>query len=250
MTIETTVRKLREMHMNIMAQCFVEQMSSVEYQALSFDERFTLMVDREWDARQSNRLKKLIRNAEFRDPSACVENIDYTVERKLNRKLIAELSSCNYIIEHHNVILMGATGSGKSYIAQALGMAAARQFIPVKYMRLPDLLTDLRIAKDEGTYPRLMAALQKIPLLILDEWLLYPLPDEDARLVLEIVDRRYRTASTIFCSQYAVAGWREKLQSKILADAVCDRIAHDSYEIVIDSKESMRRLTGLQNKYE
>ena len=95
-----------------------------------------------------------------------------------------------------------------------------------------------------------MAALQKIPLLILDEWLLYPLSDEDARLVLEIVDRRYRTASTIFCSQYAVAGWREKLQSKILADAVCDRIAHDSYQIVIESKESMRKLTGLQNTYE
>lgn len=95
-----------------------------------------------------------------------------------------------------------------------------------------------------------MTYLQKIQLLILDEWLLYLLNEEDAQLILEIVDIRYRKASTIFCSQYSVAGWREKLQNKILADAVCDRIAHDSYEIVIESKESMRKLTGLKSKLE
>ena len=250
MTIDTTVRKLNEMHMSTMAECFMEQMSSIEYQQLSFEERFTLMVDREWDNRQSNRLKRLIKSAGFRDQGACIENIVYSAERKLDRKLIAELSACNYIIEPHNVLLLGATGTGKSYIAQALGVAAARQFIPVKYVRLPDLLADLKIARDNGTYRKMMAFLQKIQLLILDEWLLYPLTEDDAQLILEIVDIRNRKASTIFCSQYSVPGWREKLQNKILADAVCDRIAHDSYEIIIDSKESMRKMTGLKRKFE
>jgi DNA replication protein len=155
------------------------------------------------------------------------------------------LSTCNYIHEHHNVVLLGATGSGKTYIACALGMAAARNFLKVKYVRLPELLVDLSIARSEGTYRKVIAQYKKPPLLIIDEWLLYPLKETEARDLLEITESRYKKASTIFCSQFDVPGWREMIGDPILGDAVCDRIAHDSYSIVIDCKDSMRKRKGI-----
>lgn len=143
------------------------------------------------------------------------------------------------------MILLGATGSGKTYIACALGMAAARSFLKVRYVRLPELLTELAIARGNGTYRKVIQQYKKPALLILDEWLLYPLKESEARDLLEIAEARYRTSSTIFCSQFDIPGWREKIGDPILADAICDRIVHDAYSIVIKCKESMRKRKGL-----
>jgi len=140
---------------------------------------------------------------------------------------------------------MGSTGSGKTYLACALGMAAIRNYLTVKYIRLPELLADLAIARGSGTIRKAMAQYQKCSLLIIDEWLLYPLKDTESRDLLEIIEARYKKASTLFCSQFDVPGWHDKLGDSILADAICDRIVHDSYTIVIDCKESMRKRKGI-----
>ena len=147
-------------------------------------------------------------------------------------------------MEHHNILLLGATGSGKTYLACALGMAVVRNFLTVKYIRLPELLAELAIARASGTFRKVIQQYKKCSLLILDEWLLYPLKETEARDLLEIAEYKYKNASTIFCSQFTVAGWREKIGDPILADAICDRIVYDSYIIRIEG-DTMRKRKGI-----
>lgn len=162
--------------------------------------------------------------------------------------VIARFTTCTYIVEHHNILLLGATCSGKTYLACALGMAVVRNFLTVKYIRLPELLAELAIARASGTFRKVIQQYKKCSLLILDEWLLYPLKETEARDLLEIAESKFKNASTIFCSQFTVAGWREKIGDPILADAICDRIVHDSYQVVIDCKKSMRKRKGVQEQ--
>ena len=248
MLTENTITKMQEMHLTVMAKSFREQLSDANMNSLSFEDRVGLLVDREWSSRKNNHLKRLIKNAGFSDPEACIENIEYLSDRNLDKSQIARLATCNYITEHHNVILLGATGSGKTYLACALGMAAARNFLSVKYIRLPELLVELSIARNNGTFPRAIQQFKKPALLIIDEWLLYPLKETDARDLLEIVETRYKKASTVFCSQFDIPGWRDKIGDPIMADAICDRIVHDSYTILIDCKESMRKRKGVKEE--
>ena len=245
MLTENTITKLQEMHLTVMAKAFKEQLSDLEMNTLSFEDRMGLIVDQEWTSRKNNHLKRLIKNAGFSDPEACVENIEYLSDRNLDKTQIARLASCHYIEEHHNVMLLGATGSGKTYLACALGMAAVRNFLTVKYVRLPELLVELSIASNNGTLPNAIQQYKKPALLIIDEWLLYPLKETEARDLLEIAEARYKKSSTIYCSQFDVPGWREKIGDPIMADAICDRIVHDSFPIVIDCKESMRKRKGV-----
>jgi len=249
----TTVSKLREMKLSVMATAFRRQLDDKTFAEMSFEERVGLMVDTEWTARRNNRLTRLLRNAGFSIPDACLADIEYHPDRELDKALIDRLSTCNYVDEHHNIIIMGAAGGGKTYIANAFGVAAARCFHSVRYIRLPDLLGELAIAKAEGTYRKVVKAYKQVKLLILDEWLLYPLNDAEARDLLEIADARYKKASTIFCSQFDVGGWHQKIGEATLADAICDRIVHDSYRIVIAEKNredsiSMRQRKGLKEK--
>jgi DNA replication protein DnaC len=245
MLTENTANKLREMHLSVMAAAMKEQMTDPRFQSMSFEDRFGLIVDKEWCARKSNHLRRLVKQAGFSEQGACVEDIEYHPDRNLDRNLITKLSTCNYIAEHHNVMLLGATGSGKTYLACALGMAAIRNYLTVKYIRLPELLTDLAIARGSGTIRKVMTQYKKYSLLIIDEWLLYPLKETESRDLLEIVEARYKKASTVFCSQFDVPGWREKLCDPILAEAICDRIVHDSYTILIECKDSMRKRKGI-----
>jgi len=203
-----------------------------------------LIVDAEWASRKSNRLNRLIRSAEYALPGATVENIEYLPDRKLDKTLISRLASCAYVLEANNVIILGATGAGKTYLASALGMAANRNFYAVRYVRLPDLLSELAISRGDGTYRKIMKKYKQIKLLILDEYLLFPLKESEARDLLEIVEARHKVASTIFCSQFAVAGWYAKIGEPTLADAICDRIVHNSYTIKIDG-DSMRKRKGI-----
>jgi len=226
MLTNETISKLHDMHLGAMARRFKEQMDDPAVRALSFEDRFGLLVDAEWTTRKSNHLDRIIKKAGYAIPGACVEDIEYLPERKLDKTQILRLASCSYIQESHNVILLGATGAGKTYLACALGMAASRNFYPVRYIRLPDLLVEIAIARGDGTYREFMKKLKKVKLLI------------------ELVESRTKTTSTIFCSQMDVPGWHENLYDPTLADAICDRIVHDSYVIQIHG-ESMRKRKGI-----
>ena len=243
---QVTIDKLHEMKLSGMAEAFRNQTQDQALAGLSFEDRFGLIVDTEWSKRKNNHLTRLIRNAGFTDTNACIENIEYTADRKLDKSQISTLATCNYIQERHNIIILGAAGAGKSYLGCAFGIAACRNFYGVKYMRLPELLNDLAVARGEGTYKKTIKEYKRIGLLIFDEWLLVPLSNLEARDLLEIVEARHKRASTIFISQFAPQGWHHRIGEETLADAILDRIVHDSYNILIESKDSMRKKKGIK----
>jgi len=244
MLSENTLTKLNEIRLNVMAQHFRQQLLDPAMNALSFEERFGLLVDVEWAARKSNRLTRIIKNANYAIPSACIENIAYHADRKLDKAFITRLATCSYIHENHNVIIMGATGVGKTYLACALGIAANRNFLATRYARLPDLFSELALARANGSFRKVIKQLAQVKLLILDEWLLFPLKETEARDLLEIIEARLNQGPTIFCSQFDVDAWYSKIGEPVLADAVCDRIVHNSYTIVL-SGDSMRKKNGI-----
>ena len=242
---QETINKMNEMHLTAMSKAFKAQAEDKSVNDLGFDDRFGLLVDAEWTSRKNNRLKRLIHAAGFPDTGACIENVEYLPDRGLDKSKLLKLAQCDYIAEKRNILIMSATGGGKTYLACAFGMAACRNFYTVKYIRLPELLAELALAKNSGAYKALLKKLKLVSLLIIDDWLIYPLKDTEAKDVLEIAEARYKRGSTIFCSQVDVGGWHENLGETIVADAICDRIAHESYRIVISGSDSMRKRNGL-----
>jgi DNA replication protein DnaC len=243
---EATVRQLREMRLPAMAEAFAAQTGDASMSALTFNERFGLLVGAEWSSRKNNKLARLIASAKFPIPEACVEGVEYLADRKLDRDLIQTLAECDYIDRGQNIILVGASGAGKTYLGCALGMAACRKYYPARYVRLPDLLNDLEVARGEGVFKKSLAAYVKPKLLLVDEWLLMSAGENDARDILEVVDGRCcRHGSTIFMSQFAAAGWHAKLGAGPLADAILDRIVHNAHTLTLAGDKSMRERKGI-----
>ena len=248
---DQTLTKLHEMKLNGMAEAYQEQAINPEFKQMSFEDRLSLLVDLEHSRRKNNRLQRLIKAATFINSNASVEDIEYHADRRLDKDLILKLASGAYIQNAHNIILKGPTGSGKTFLGSAFGISACRQFYKVKYIRLPELLDELALAKlaADGSYRRMIKKYTKVDVLVLDEWLITDLTPEEAGILLEITEARHKITSTIFCSQIDPSGWHLKLGNETIAEAILDRIIHDSYQILIDGEISMRERHGLEGGF-
>jgi DNA replication protein DnaC len=240
MLIEQTLQTLNALRLPGMATAFAEQQASTATMSLPFDERFAMLVDREHIWRENRRVSRLLREARLKSSQACLEDVRYGGGRKLNRALIAQLASCQWIRTHQNLILTGATGCGKTWLACALGNAACRQGLSVAYVRTPRLFEELRIAHGDGSFGKRLASLAKTDLLILDDWGLAPLGQTERNDLLEVLDDRVGTRSTVITSQLPVEHWHAYLNDPTLADAILDRVIHAAHKVSL-AGESLRK---------
>lgn len=230
---EQTLEKLKLLRLVAMAATFTQQQQRADSNQLAFDERFGLLVDAEWLARENKRLARTLKEAKLKISQACIEDIDYAPRREIDRAVIRQLASCRWVAEHHNVVITGMTGTGKTYLACALTQQACRKGHRALYRRAPRLLDELALARADGTYVRLLAKLARADVLIIDDWGLAPLRDQDRRDLLEVLDDRYGTRSTIITSQLAPSKWHDYLGDPSNADAICDRVLHNAHRIVL-----------------
>ena len=252
MLTNATLDKLIEMKLTAMADALRIQLEDPKMNEVNFEDRFSMLVDIEYSKRKDNRLKRLIKKAEFEQPDATVAGINYGAGRKLNRDLIDRLSTCEYISEYRNIFIIGAAGSGKTYLACAFGLAACMHYYKVRFVRLPDLLIELMPLIGTDAFAKAIKQHTNPRLLIIDEWLLTPLNDDEAKVIFEVIHKRRKKSSTVFCSQFLDEGWYERIGSEDnpLADSIMDRIKYDAYKIKIhavdpDHDRSMREVYGL-----
>lgn len=238
---QPTIQKLKEMRLPVMAQMLAGP-TETELD-MSFEDRLALMVESEWLARRNNRIKRLLKKASF-PMTASIENIDYEHQKGLDKKLIQKLAGCGYIEQHLNLIITGMTGSGKTYLASAFGNAACRKNYTVKYMRIPELLLELQTAKLENGFAKYIKQLKKLNLLILDDIGLKTYTLEESRDLLEVTEARYNSASLIMVGQIPHTKWYELFADPTIADAIMDRIIHNSYTFTIKTQLSMREVTA------
>ena len=230
---EPTIDKLRAMHLDGMAAGWVEQQKNADAVALSFDERFGMLVDAEWLHRENKRLGRALREAKLKLGQACVEDIDYPARRELDKATVRQLATCRWVSEHQNVLVTGMTGTGKTYVGCALAQQACRKGFRAVYRRAPRLFDELRLARADGTLTRLLARLARVDVLVIDDFAIAPVADEERRDLLEILEDRYGTRSTIVTSQLDPKNWHDYLADPTLADAICDRLVHNAHRLVL-----------------
>lgn len=235
-----TTERLHSMRLSAMASEYRRQMESPDTTTLSFEERFGMIADAEWISRQNSRLKKLLHLAALRIPNACIEDVDYDPQRKLDRGYVIRLADCAWLSGHRSLIITGATGTGKTYLACAFGNAACRQGFKVRYYRVNRLLTNLAIGRGDGSYNKLISELKKTDLLILDDWGMQVLDPVSGRDLLEVIEDRFGVKSTIISAQLPVVEWHALFEDSTVADAILDRLVHNAYRFPL-SGQSMRR---------
>jgi len=239
MLLEPTLQKLRSLRLHGIVTALEQQLAQPEFHTLSFEERVSLLVDREILDRQNRRITDLLRKARLRQP-ACVEDIDYHQPRGLDKSRMATLITVDFIRHHHNVLITGPTGCGKSWLACALGNQACRQGLSVRYIRVAKLLEELRIAHADGTYVKLLNQLAKQELLILDDFGLDTSLPSDQRDLLEIIEDRHKLKSTLITSQLAIKHWHDYIGEPTIADAIMDRLLNHAHKLELKGG-SMRK---------
>ena len=240
---EPTMTKLKNLRLDAMATAWTEQHQSPDVAKLAFDERFGILVDAEWLHRENKRIGRCLKEAKLKLAAACVEDIDYPTRRELDRAVIRQLATCRWVDEHQNVIVTGATGTGKTFIACALAQQACRTGHRAIYRRATRLFEELNLAHADGSYVRLLAKLARIDVLVLDDWGMAPVRDQDRRDLLEILDDRVGARSTIMTSQLPVAKWHDYLGDPTQADAVCDRVLNNAHRIVLKGPSRRKETT-------
>jgi DNA replication protein DnaC len=236
---QQTYKQLTDMKMYAMAAAFGQYLQRPVHDALSFEERFGMLVEREHCERQQRRLKKRLTQAKLREP-ACVEDIDYQQPRGLDRSVLQRLASCQWVTEHQNILLTGATGLGKTWLACALVNRACREGFSALYLRAPRILADMLVARGSGSYSKLIERLAKPDVLVLDDFGLSKLGDTERRDLLEIIEERQGRKSTIIASQLEIKHWHEIIAEPTIADAILDRLINSAHRIEMHGKLSMR----------
>jgi DNA replication protein DnaC len=230
---EPTMEKLQGMRLGAMAAAWLDQQRSADTVALSFDERFAMLVDAEWMARENKRLGRALKEAKLRISEASVEGIDFPTRRELDKGIVRQLGTCKWIAEHQVVIVTGATGTGKTYVGCALAQQACRKGYRAAYRRAPRFFDELRLARADGSFPRLLARLARIDVLVIDDFAIAPVAESERRDLLEVLEDRYGVRATIITSQLPPDRWHEYLADPTVADAICDRVLHGAHRLAL-----------------
>jgi DNA replication protein DnaC len=246
MTNEQTEEKLSLMKLIGMLHAWNEQRASPRAEELAFDERFGLIVDAEALHRENRRLRRFLSEAKLKQGNACIEGIDYPQKRRLDKAVVQQLASCRWVKETQNVSVSGATGTGKTYVACALAHQACRKGYRVLYRRASCLFQELRLARADGTRPRLMARYARMNVLVIDDFGIAPLTDHDRQDLLELLDDRYDVGSVVIAGQLPPESWHEYIDDPTLADAICDRVLHRIHRLAL-SGPSRRKETAAKS---
>ena len=244
MTDEETIRKLMNLRLATMAQAFRDLLTQAPGSQLSFSEQVALMVDREWTDRENRRLARLMRAARLSVADASLENVWCDPSRGIDKAVIRDLATGKWIKNKQNVIIVGKTGVGKTFLGAALAQAACMNGMRALCTRVPRLLHELGIARADGTYAPTLARLAKLDVLVLDDFLIGPLKDQERRDLVEILEDRYGKTSTVVTTQVPTKNWHEKLADPTMADAICDRVIHNAHVIALRGP-SLREKKGM-----
>jgi len=249
MLTQPTIEKLHTMKLSAMAKAFADQMQCPDMAKLSFEERFGLIVDYQITNLENRRMQSRLKTAKLRQ-SASIEDLDFKQGRGMDRSTVMSLAGNQWVKSHHNILVTGPTGAGKSYLACALAQKACRDGHTVLYQRLPRLLQDISVARHDGRYRKIMSQVVKYEVLVLDDLLISPLSREEQKELLEIVEDRYDRKATIVTSQLPVKAWHAAMQDPTLADAILDRLVHNAYKIELEGDSMRRKRTILDRKNE
>jgi DNA replication protein DnaC len=240
MLIQPTIEKLCAMRLRGMAEAFQQQQQDANIHGLSFEERFGLLIDRQWNWRQNRALDQRLRNGRLQGP-ACIEDIDYRSPRGLDRQLVRSLTAESaWVREHQHLFLIGPTGVGKTWLARAFAHKACRDGYTALFHKAAELFRNLAVARADGSHTKLLDQLSRVHLLIVDDWAMAPLAETERRDFLEICDGRYQVHSTLLTSQLPVASWHAQIGDPTIADSILDRLVHNAHRIELKG-ESMRK---------
>ncbi len=243
MLIEETIQKMLELRMPAMAQATREMLESAPSNQLAFEDRLGIIVDREWTDRDNRRVQRRIKEARLLK-QADLDGVECDAARGIEKAMIKQLSTCRWAKAKQNILITGATGTGKSFLGAALADSACRHGLRALFIRVPRLVEDLAVARVSGAYSSALGKLSRVDVLVLDDFLLAPMKDAERRDLLEVLEDRYERASTIITSQLPTKTWHAALNDPTIADAICDRLVHNAHEIALRGP-SMRKKKAL-----